>query len=192
MVSSYGDGTEDEYSTLDPVPPMEAVSFWFNHTYVEGSDTPYAAEFRVMDADEHPLLDWDTAVTDMTVNSPPTAMLSADPTQASTGETVAFDASGSSDAETETTSLQFRWDWTGDGVWDTDWGSSPEASHYYSLPGDYAVHVQVMDGAGLLSVESISVTVTGEAIPEFSMVLVPVAVTMLAVLLFGRAARRKT
>ncbi|MGD9962745.1 MAG: PKD domain-containing protein, partial [Thermoplasmata archaeon] len=189
--SSYGDGTPAVSSSKDSVQPGEAVSFWFNHTFPDGSDTPYAVSFTAMDGDEHESPDWDVATTDILVNTPPAAVLSVDSELVATGELVAFDASGSSDQETDSASLQYRWDWTGDGTWDTDWSATPEASHSYILPGDYEVVVEVMDGAGQLSSASLVVTVTGEAIPEFSALMVPVFATLLLVLLAARARRRK-
>lgn len=190
VVSSYGDGTPGDTSSLDSVPSGETVSFWFNHTYADGSDAPYAATFTAMDGDEHELTSWDDDTVDIVVNSPPTASISADPTLADTGQLFTFDASGSSDPETDPASLKYRWDWDGDGAWDTDWILASEASHSYSFPGEYDVSVEVMDGIGLLSSASVTVTVTGEAIPEFSILVVPVFLTVL-VMLLARGARRR-
>ncbi|MDQ1372484.1 MAG: family peptidase [Candidatus Thermoplasmatota archaeon] len=189
--SSYGDGTAGDTLDLVSVPGQETVSFWFNHTYVVGSDTAYAATFTAMDGDEHELTEWDEATTDILVNTPPTASISTESAMAATGQLVAFDASGSSDPETDPASLQCRWDWTSDGVWDTEWSVASEATHTFNLPGEYEVTVEVMDGAGLLSSASTTVTVTGEAIPEFSVVVVPVFSVLLAMLVAMRARRRK-
>ena len=95
--SSYGDGTAGDTLDLVSVTGQETASFWFNHTYVVGSDTAYAATFTAMDGDEHELTEWDEATTDILVNTPPTASISTESAMAATGQLVSFDASGSSD-----------------------------------------------------------------------------------------------
>ena len=73
---------------------------------------------------------------------------------------IAFDGSGSSDAEGDP--LEYRWDFDCDGVWDTSWSSSPTASH--SWDDDYAgtVVLQVYDGH-MLDVDTTTVTVDNVA-----------------------------
>ncbi len=190
VTSSYGDGSPGDVSTLEAVSAGETVSFWFNHTYADGSDEPFATVFTAMDGDEHDPLDWDEMLLDVIVNSPPVAAVSSDLSSAGTGQLVTFDASGSSDPETAHALLQYRWDWTGDGVWDTAWSSSPEATHSFDLPGEYDVAVEVSDGIGLADSASVTVTVTGEAIPEFSVLVVPVFGMLMAVLVLVRSRRR--
>ncbi len=68
------------------------------------------------------------------------------PYEANEGETIVFDASGSQGPEGMV--LQYRWDFDGDGVWDTPLSVSPMASHVWS--DDHAglayVEVQVPGG----------------------------------------------
>jgi hypothetical protein len=191
VVSSYGDGSTSDTASRDAVAPEAVVEFEFGHVYAVGSDDTYEATFTVTDSDEHVSPDWGAATVQVLVNSPPSVSLSADPDAAATGELVAFDASGSSDPETDHASLQYRWDWTSDGVWDTDWCLASEMDHSYDAPGDYDASVEVMDGAGLTSSASATVTVTGEAIPEFSLLVVPVFAAALALLLARSARMRK-
>ena len=56
-----------------------------------------------------------------------------------------FDASQTFDDEDPFESLEFRWDFENDGVWDTDWGHEPMVSHRYPSAGDYTVRVSVVD-----------------------------------------------
>lgn len=58
---------------------------------------------------------------------------------ANEGETVIFDASSSADPDGDT--LQYRWDFNGDGTYDTDYSSSSTAS--YAWNDDYAGNVIV-------------------------------------------------
>lgn len=46
------------------------------------------------------------------------------------------------------TSLEYRWDWDGDGVWDTPWSSDPTSSHTFAAGGTYSVVVEVRNGYG--------------------------------------------
>jgi len=60
------------------------------------------------------------------------------------GGPIAFSAASSTDHDGD--SLQFRWDFNGDGAWDTDW--SPNATASYTWGDDYSgtVRVEVTDG----------------------------------------------
>jgi hypothetical protein len=89
----------------------------------------------------------------------------------------AFDASGSSDLEDSIDALEVRWDFDGDGEWDTEWSTVKTAEHQYTAPGLYTVYLEVRDTDGLTNVTSVQIEVV-EAIPEFSSVVVP-AVSML-------------
>lgn len=187
VVASYGDGSGGD--SVGIVPPGETVEFEFGHCYALGSDQAYSAVFTAVDDDEHVDPEWDVVTVEVFVNSMPSAVLSSDPESADAGAIITLDASGSSDAETDHAALLYRWDWTGDGVFDTDWSLSPTAMHSYDVPGVYQASVEVKDGAGLVSSASVAVEVTGEAIPEFSMLVVPVLAT-LAVALLARRSRR--
>ncbi len=46
----------------------------------------------------------------------------------------------------------YRWDWTNDGVWDTDWVVDPVVNHSYSDSGSFVVKVQAVDDGGGISV----------------------------------------
>ena len=52
-------------------------------------------------------------------NTPPAASFSIDPPNGDTHTEFSFDAGGSHDEETPVDLLSFRWDWDGDGGWDT-------------------------------------------------------------------------
>ena len=55
-----------------------------------------------------------------------------------------LDASGST---TGGRALEFRWDWDGDGTWDTTWSSEPTVTRRFAEGGTLAVFVEVTDGS---------------------------------------------
>ena len=82
------------------------------------------------------------------LNVPPIAILNVDPAWPTVGEVVLFDAGMSEDDEDDLASLQIRWDFDGDGNWDTGWSNSVIASHTFTNSGLYVVRVQVKDTDG--------------------------------------------
>ena len=122
-----------------------------------------------------------------TSNTAPVASFSVDPVTADAGVEFSFDASGSSDAEDPVEDLQVRWDWDGDGNWDTGYSTDKTATHVYSIPDTYTVKMEVMDTGGLTDITTETVVVTGTPIPEFSSLVVPV----LAVMALFLVARRR-
>src|SRR5436309_2054060 len=63
---------------------------------------------------------------------------------------VAFDASSSTDSDPSAT-LQARWDWEGDGVWDTPYSSTLTIQHAFTTAGAYLVKLEIMDSNGLMA-----------------------------------------
>jgi len=59
-----------------------------------------------------------------------------------------FDASMTADNESQLVAMMFRWDWTSDGKWDTDYSNSPYGNYRFSDYGTYKVTLEVIDGFG--------------------------------------------
>jgi parallel beta-helix repeat protein len=97
---------------------------------------------------------------------PPVAYLNAPELLGDTTTVFEFDASDSWDMEDDPSTLQIRWDWEGDGIWDTDWTTVKNASHQFSSGGTYNVTVEVKDSAGFTDTLMVQVVVI-EVIPEF-------------------------
>ena len=68
------------------------------------------------------------------------------------GSTVTFDASKTIDRETPLERLAFRWDFDGDGTYDTPWKHETAASHVFVKPGRYTVTLQVQDESQRIAV----------------------------------------
>jgi len=105
------------------------------------------------------------------------------------GEPFTFDASSSLNTIGQADLLEYRWDWTGDETFDTDWTANPVATHEYGDPGDYTVVLSVRDPAGLEDSASTTVSVIG-AVPEFPTVVLPIVAVAVMVLICARKMRK--
>ncbi|TLZ66287.1 MAG: hypothetical protein E6K12_06740, partial [Methanobacteriota archaeon] len=97
-------------------------------------------------------------------NSPPSVDFSWSPTSGNTSTVFSFTAQVSDDHDSPD-SVPVRWDWTGDGTWDTGWSTTKTASHTYSSAGNKTVVVQAIDSGGLTSNRSHQVQVTAPPPP---------------------------
>jgi hypothetical protein len=79
--------------------------------------------------------------------STPSASLAVAPTLALTGKPVTFDASGSS--APLSTITRYEWDLDGDGVFESDTGTTPVASRSYAERGEVHVSVRVTAESGI-------------------------------------------
>jgi uncharacterized protein (TIGR02145 family) len=96
-------------------------------------------------------------------NTAPQAAFTVSPSSGTTQTQFAFDATGCSDEEDNSSSLQVRWDWENDGNYDTDWSSNKTVSHKYSSAGNFTVTMEVKDSGGLTDAATRNVTVEEEA-----------------------------
>ena len=62
-----------------------------------------------------------------------------------------FDASLTKDDEDSLEQLQFKWDWQGDGIWDTGFSSKYIVKHTYFETGDFQPTMEVRDPQGMSS-----------------------------------------
>lgn len=104
-----------------------------------------------------------TAVAISIVNTSPTARLRISPAEGNVSIAFALNGSDSSDLETPGDRLTARWDYDGDGRWDSAWVPGREASHRYAVPGIYTIQLQVRDDEGLVANVSATVIVRDEA-----------------------------
>src|SRR5437870_5820686 len=78
----------------------------------------------------------------------PAARFTFTPPYPKVNNSVSFDASSSTDSDPRAT-LQARWDWEGDGIWDTPWSSSLTIQHVFTTAGAYLVKLGILDSNGL-------------------------------------------
>ena len=92
-------------------------------------------------------------------NTPPSARFEFFPSVVDTSTFVRFDGSATTDLETATELLLFRWDYNGDGKWDTEFIRTPFAIWQFQKTGTYHPIVEVLDQGGLISNYSSEVVV---------------------------------
>jgi hypothetical protein len=71
-------------------------------------------------------------------------------------QTITLNGAGSSD---DVGVVGYRWDWTNDGTWDTNWSSSSKTTHIYTTAGNYTINLQVQDVEGLTDDDTATVIV---------------------------------
>lgn len=80
-------------------------------------------------------------------NAAPQPKIKVTPTWPATGQSITFDASGSTDPQ-GTSGLKFEWDFEGDGIFDTAPSTTKSRSHSFDLPGTYQARCRVTDSGG--------------------------------------------
>jgi PKD repeat protein len=99
--------------------------------------------------------------TEIALNQSPTANAGG-PYVGTEGISLGFDASGSTDPDGD--ALSYRWDFNGDGTWDTGWSNNPTAFYTWLDEWSGTARVEVSDGE-LSDIDSTTVTIEN-AIPE--------------------------
>src|SRR5207245_10701286 len=112
--------------------------------------------------------------------SGPTARFTYSPPVPIASTTVLFDASSSSDSDPNAI-LEARWDWEGDGLWDTLRSPSLTAQHVFTTGGTFAVTLEIRDSSGLVATATQSVVVqSADHVPPLVAILSPPNDTVLA------------
>ena len=94
-------------------------------------------------------------------NRAPKASFNVNPGAGFLQDTFVFDASASSDIEDNNASLKVRWDFDGDGNWDTEFSTDKVAQHQYTQEGSYDVQLEVKDSQGLTTIAVYTLVVGG-------------------------------
>jgi len=112
---------------------------------------------------------------------------------ANSTNTYAVDASGCWDPSDPLSLLEVRWDWNGDGKWDTPWSTNKMAEHRYSRPGNYTVALEVRNSQGLSSITLKNVIVKGVLWTTYLVYALAIVIILAATLLFlyRRGRKRK-
>jgi uncharacterized protein (TIGR02145 family) len=82
-----------------------------------------------------------------------------------------FDAAETRDDEDSLSALKFRWDWEGDGIFDTGYSDQTVASHFYSGSSIYNATLEVSDPQDLKAIQRKTVRVSlsnPRLVPQFT------------------------
>lgn len=82
------------------------------------------------------------------VKDPPFAVFTVDPEEGIVGTEFLFDASGSYNTNEDCSSLSYKWDFEGDGTWDTEYTTDPTEKHVYQKKGEYEPKLEIRDCHG--------------------------------------------
>lgn len=89
-------------------------------------------------------------------NNPPIANIKS-PKQGYINQTITLDASNSYDSDGFI--KYYRWDFTNDGKWDTDWIEEPFIKYIYFISGNYTIKLQIKDNEGAIDTETKSISI---------------------------------
>jgi uncharacterized protein (TIGR02145 family) len=98
-------------------------------------------------------------------NRPPKAALNITPKTGFLQDIFRFDASISSDAEDKNAILKVRFDFEGDGTWDTEYSTTKIVTHQYTQANTYNVKVMVLDSGGATDEETVVLKVASTNMP---------------------------
>lgn len=84
-----------------------------------------------------------------TIDLPPEVNFNYQPSTAYQNQPITFDASLTVDEESQLSQMQFRWDFDGNGEFDTEFTSNPKATWNFSKSRTYLVVLEAKDGSGL-------------------------------------------
>ncbi len=131
------DGTFDtDFSTskvsyhIYPTPGTYEVTL--EVTDSEGLQDRYSAKVEVFISSSAPIAHFEV--------SPPSGRIST---------LFLFDASGCVDVQDPVSLLQVRWDFNGDGQWDTQFSTFKSQGYFFRNPGNYITKLEVLDSEGL-------------------------------------------
>ncbi|MFO7676928.1 MAG: PKD domain-containing protein [Thermoplasmatota archaeon] len=79
-------------------------------------------------------------------------------------ENIVLNASASY-AQDGKTITGYRWDFTGNDIWDTDWITTPFVNYSYTNPGEYTVKLEVKDSDDLTDTDTTTVTILAGNLP---------------------------
>jgi parallel beta-helix repeat protein len=72
--------------------------------------------------------------------------------------------SGSTSTDSDGTIAGYRWDFTNDDHYDTNWSTTPTTTHVYTSAGTYTIKLQVKDNEGALDTDTATVNITTQTV----------------------------
>jgi PKD repeat protein len=121
----------------------------------------------------------------------PTAFFTVTPASGTVSTTFTFNASLTWDPDNLTSDLKVRWDFNGDGTWDTGWSTDKIVQHTYTQAGEYNVTMEVISTQNRTGNTTWHVEVDPLVIPEFTTLLVPICSMIAIFLVVGALVKRR-
>ena len=88
-----------------------------------------------------------------------------------------FSASGSTDADGSNSKIKVRWDFTGDGIWDTTFSTAKTATHRFTTTGEMNPIIEVLDELGATAKISGKIQIVANTAPNSRLVVAPTSGT---------------
>lgn len=154
------DGDGDYDTTFDTEKRIQ-------HRYLDAGT--YTVMMQVLDSSG--LTDTTQKTVTVVANDAPIASFEVSPLRGTVGTTFYFDASSSYDSQYQLSMLQVRWDFEGDGSFDTPFSTDKTVTHLYERPGDYEPTLQVRDPEGQTSETTIAIEVIDSTSPTAELVV---------------------
>jgi len=119
-------------------------------------------------------------------NEPPVADFIISPATGPFTQSFNFNASSSYDPNEPSSNLQVRWDFDGDGSYDTDYSNTKTAEYTYEGAGDYTVVLQVLNSEGWTDNEEKTLIVYADSVPPVpSFIIEPDSSSVQTIFLFN-------
>lgn len=96
---------------------------------------------------------------------PPIASFTISPSTGSILTNFTFNGSKSYDETDPITSLMVRWDFEGDGTWDTDFNVEKIITRQYNTPGTYSIVMELLNTDGWTDIETKNLEVYADSVP---------------------------
>lgn len=98
-------------------------------------------------------------------NTDPFAYFEYSPQTGTENQIFTFNTSDSDDSQYKNNFLEYRWDWDGDGNWDTPYNKKSIWRHKFNEPGDYHIVMEAKDPEGAASYTHADISVTKNTAP---------------------------
>ncbi len=118
----------------------------------------YTVLLEVIDTDNYPNY-FSKTIKVSNPNTPPVVDYTISPTTGDTTTLFTFDARITVDLEDTIEELEFRWDWENDGIFDTEYSSSPIIEKVFESAGIKLIKLMVRDSGGLTGTKTRLMTV---------------------------------
>ncbi|MEA3478070.1 MAG: PKD domain-containing protein [Bacteroidota bacterium] len=109
-------------------------------------------------------------------NTIPTPALIVEPNQGSISTIFVFDATNSYDDQDPASILEVRWDWNGDGRWDTEWSTNKVENYQFDHCCIHVVKMEIRDSEGWSNITKSDINVFQDSIsPKASFIVKPIS-----------------